>query len=292
MSKRPLGSTPAVEIIVDDEIEQENEAPANDDRTHIGKETVLRGGSAKGPLVLETTPGDDGHDYVKLSHSAAWLTEYTFGVSPARRPLARSVLIDLCRAAYREAALRKHLGGRQSSAVASLGLDAPRATSCVEHARVSRKQLKRNHAVFGDILEVCAPGISGCVAARNLNMFATSQPKWEIFIQLTEDNLAWVRDYLRAELVRADTSAGPPSPATEGVEVETPEGFRTPKKGAFWCRAASEWRIRYRTSDGTMRVKRQFVPRRPADDFKERSREAREKLEQFFSENHCELASQ
>ena len=85
-------------------------------------------------------------------------------------------------------------------------------------------------------------------------------------VKPAEEHLAWLRNYLRSELV-----AGPTNRSRADTSSKTP----------CWCSAASCWRIKYVDSSGSAKIKNLFVPRSPPEGFEERAKNAREKAEAF-----------
>ena len=82
--------------------------------------------------------------------------------------------------------------------------------------------------------------------------------------------------------------------AESGGDGEAGEGgtsFDTPRKEAFWRRAASSWRVRWTDVLGEPHVKDLYVKRAPVDTFEARSAEQKATACQWSRANHVTKAT-
>ena len=128
------------------------------------------------------------------------------------------------------------------------------------------------------------PTTPGAQTTTSLNIIVTPSGLKDVYLEATEANLLWLHDYLRAEIAATLPSSASASGA-QGVEDEVRE---SPRREAYWCRAASSWRVRFRTSSGSYETKQFYVARVPKDSFGERSKAQHKAAVEHFRANHVE----
>ena len=238
---------------------------------------ILRGGATKEPQILTDVEQDGEKSFVKLTHQAIWMCRFVADVPPARRPLANSTCIETLRAKYRENALKDVV--KQTAEVAGLGLDdgpparGPRSQS--------RKAITEESRAYGVAKTVTMPTTPGAETTTSLNIIVKPSGLKDVYLEATKENLAWLHDYLRAEI-----AAVPSSASASGAQGVGDEVCESPRREAYWCRAASSWRVRFRTASGDYNTVQFYVAREPKDSFAERSESQHQAAVEHYRANN------
>ena len=260
--------------------------PAGEEAFGFGPAIVLRCASLPHPVELETFE-TDGMVFVKVSHTCAWLSHFVAGVDRKKRPFGKTTCLDMVRAAYREVALGQVL--RQDAAVAGLGLDdlvppaAPGQGGTRAQGGGGRRAVRAESTHFGVVRKIKVPILPGDgpggPVTWTMNVYLGVMGKGDTFeplyLELLQQNLDWLRAYLREELRTQPSDASVTTPA---------------RKSAWWCRANSAWRVVYVDAAGTFHEKNFPVARLPPETFAERSSSAQAEAEEFYRDNNVEKA--
>ena len=239
---------------------------------------VVFGGHLSEPMILsELELCCDGHTYVKVHKKAKWLCQMVTGRVVNTRPLASTTVLDELRKkvnAAEEVAAPAPLPLRGLSA---LGLD-----DNIEEQRAEKKTGHRKRPLPGmkNWETVSMPVQPGATQMRSLNLLRKSDNE-AAWMQLTAENLTWLHDFLRQEILQASAAR---STTTEPEDTEPVED----KGNIWWCSAASCWRVAAKVSWTTVTQRADvYVPRQPSDTFEQRVIEAKKTAKEKQAELQC-----
>lgn len=182
--------------------------PAEENPVSAQPEWVLRGGCLKPKTavvleeIIEPTPNKY---YVKLNPQAPWMAQYAVGTYVSRRPFAQVKLLDCIRRVYREKALASASQTSARTSVQRLGLDEDVPGNNRPGHR-SRAQTRAEYVHNGVPRDITMPAPT-LPNEHAMSVVVTACSKQEVYMELTNDNLTWLRNYLRYEIVEYHNSA-------------------------------------------------------------------------------------
>ena len=195
------------------------------------------------PVILKDYLECDGSKFIKITKSDSavvrLLTGHGVGVS---RNLARSDIIEsliTLRNSKSDELLKESMSGG-SGATDDLGKQ-------VEQPRLYAKRMKRAASALPEVLEIRAPAFKD-VESVNMN-FLRQRPDQPLWVELTPENLDYLRAYVSAQIEDGSVKIEPHGAA----RPEDAETARAP--GLVWSTNRLRFRVRYTDDDGEKHTK-------------------------------------
>ena len=253
----------------------------------LRQELVLSGGSLAEPIIMPAADMEccsSQHTYVNLAKQSKWLCLLVTGSLPRNRPLSRSGLFDLLRKLVSDA--WTSTGTADVSAPAE-GLSALGLDDESDHLlKLKRDHRKRQLPGVQTWRAVSVPVHPHSAGSRTINVLLKSA-QYAPSMELTADNLSWLRQYLREEIASASApTVADPAGSTTSIatyaDQKEPKVYDPEKEGIWWCSCTSVWRVSANCPGETTRVRRDvFVSREPTETFRDRVLERLEDAKQL-----------
>lgn len=258
---------------------KQDSAATGDAPIMLRKELVLSGTSMPEPIIMSDIQYcSSKQPYVQLTVKSKWLCLLATGSLPRNRPLASCKLFELLKARISDAWTSPADDGAEGpvDGLALLGL----ADEVVHQEQTKRYHRKRQDVGLQNWRAVSVPVGPKSAQSRTIKVLLKSarEAPW---IELTTDNLSWLRQYLRDEI--AALGANPEGSTTSSAADAEQQGLKllADEELIWWCNATSSWRISATPPGSKTRVRSDvYVSRSPPETFRERVQLALEKAKE------------